>query len=37
MSFVLGNIDNRAVLVAGDFYFDVEAMSNGMLSSDPMQ
>ena len=37
MSFILGNIGDRAVLVEGDSYFDVETLSKGVLSSDPMQ
>ena len=36
MTFILGNINDRSVLVLDDFYFDVQAVSNGALSSDPM-
>jgi 2-keto-4-pentenoate hydratase/2-oxohepta-3-ene-1,7-dioic acid hydratase in catechol pathway len=36
MGFRLANIDGRAVLVADDLYFDVEAVSGGELGSDPM-
>jgi 2-keto-4-pentenoate hydratase/2-oxohepta-3-ene-1,7-dioic acid hydratase in catechol pathway len=36
MGFRLANIDDRAVLVDGDSYHDVEALSGGAISSDPM-
>jgi len=36
MPFVLGNVGGRAVLVSDQHYFDVEQLSNGSLSSDPM-
>ena len=36
MPFVLGNIGGRAVLVSDQQYFDIEQLSNGSLSSDPM-
>lgn len=36
MGFRLATISGRAVLVAGDDYYDVERVSNGRLSSDPM-
>ena len=37
MPFKLANIDGRAALVDGDNYFDLEKISGGKLSSDPMQ
>ena len=36
MPFVLGNVGGRAVLVSDQHYFDIEQLSNGSLSSDPM-
>ena len=36
MGFKLVNIEERAALVVGDHYFDVERTSNGSLPSDPM-
>lgn len=36
MGFRLGNVDGRAVLVAGGDYFDLEGISGGRLGSDPM-
>jgi 2-keto-4-pentenoate hydratase/2-oxohepta-3-ene-1,7-dioic acid hydratase in catechol pathway len=36
MAFILGNINGRAVLVDGDNYFDIESISNGAISSNPM-
>ena len=36
MGFQLANVDNRAVLVNGDDYYDVETLSSGAISSDPM-
>lgn len=36
MGYRLANVDNRAVLVEGDHYYDVEALSGGSVSSDPM-
>ena len=36
MAFILGNINNRAVLIHGDNYFDIESASNGAVSSNPM-
>ena len=36
MGFRLANVDDRAVLVDGDHYFDVEALSGGSVPSDPM-
>lgn len=36
MGFRLANVDGRAVLVQGDHYFDIEALSGGAVSSDPM-
>jgi 2,4-diketo-3-deoxy-L-fuconate hydrolase len=37
MGFRLANVDGRAALVAGDAYFDLEAISGGRLGPDPMQ
>ena len=36
MPFTLANISGRAALVAGDEYYDLEAVSQGSLGSDPM-
>ena len=36
MAFILGNINNRAVLIHGDNYFDIEGASNGAVLSNPM-
>lgn len=36
MGFRLANIDDRASLVAGDSYYDVEELSDGALGADPM-
>jgi 2-keto-4-pentenoate hydratase/2-oxohepta-3-ene-1,7-dioic acid hydratase in catechol pathway len=36
MGFQLANVDNRAVLVNGDDYYDVETLSAGAISSDLM-
>ena len=36
MAFILGNINNRAVLIQGDHYFDTEGASKGTVSSNPM-
>jgi 2,4-diketo-3-deoxy-L-fuconate hydrolase len=36
MPFVLGNVGGRGVLVSDQHYFDIEQLSNGSLSSDPM-
>jgi len=36
MGFRLANIDGRAALVDGDHYFDLESISSGQLSSNPM-
>lgn len=36
MPFTLANVDGRAALVAGDSYYDLEAVSAGALGSDPM-
>ena len=36
MPFVLGNVGGRAVLVSDQHYFDIEQLSNGSLSSNPM-
>ena len=36
MGFRLANIDGRAALVSGSDYFDIEALSGGNLSSEPM-
>ena len=33
MGFRLANVDNRAVLVEGDHYYDVETLSGGSLGS----
>ena len=37
MAFRLANIEGRAALVAGDAYYDLEDISNGNFSGDPMQ
>lgn len=37
MAFELANVQGRAALVSGDDYFDIATLSNGGLSSDPMQ
>jgi len=36
MGFRLANVDGRAALVDGEHYFDLESISGGQLSSDPM-
>jgi len=36
MGFRLANIDDRAALVFGDFYHDLETVSDGVLAADPM-
>lgn len=36
MSYRLANIEGRAALVAGEFFYDLEAVANGSMSSDPM-
>jgi len=36
MGFRLANIDDRAALVFGDFYYDLETASDGALGADPM-
>jgi 2-keto-4-pentenoate hydratase/2-oxohepta-3-ene-1,7-dioic acid hydratase in catechol pathway len=36
MGFTLANVDGRAVLVHGDSFFDLEALSAGAFGSDPM-
>ena len=37
MAFRLANIEGRAALVSGDAYYDLEDISNGDFSGDPMQ
>ncbi|GJM39617.1 MAG: hypothetical protein DHS20C19_29840 [Acidimicrobiales bacterium] len=37
MGYRLATVDDRAVLVAGDHYHDVESLSGGAVPSDPMQ
>jgi 2-keto-4-pentenoate hydratase/2-oxohepta-3-ene-1,7-dioic acid hydratase in catechol pathway len=37
MAFRLANIEGRAALVSGDAYYDLENISNGNFSGDPMQ
>jgi len=37
MAFRLANIEGRAALVSGDAYYDLEDISNGNFSGDPMQ
>lgn len=37
MGFRFANVDNRAVLVTGDHYHDVESLSDGAIPSDPIQ
>ena len=37
MGFRLANIDGRAALVSGDDYYDLETISQGRFSQDPMQ
>ena len=37
MGFRLANIDGRAALVSGDDYYDLETISQGSFSQDPMQ
>ena len=36
MGFRLANINNRASLVVGENYYDVEQISSGAVPSDPM-
>ena len=36
MGYRFANVDNRAVLVVGDDYYDIHQISNGALASDPM-
>ena len=36
MGFRLANVDDRAVLVDGDHYYDVETLSGGAVGCDPM-
>ena len=36
MGYRFANVDNRAVLVVGDDYYDIDKISNGALPSDPM-
>ena len=36
MAFSLANVGGRAALVSGNSYYDLETLSNGELSSDPM-
>ena len=37
MSFSLANVNGRASLVGGDYFFDLSRLSGGAVSSDPMQ
>ena len=36
MTYRLGNIDDRGVLVVGDHYHDIELASAGAIAADPM-
>ena len=36
MSYRLANIEGRAALVLGEYYYDLETVSNGAITSDPM-
>ena len=37
MSFKLGTVDGKAVLIKGDFYYDISSLSNGSISSDSVE
>ena len=32
MSFKLGTVDGKAVLIKGDFYYDISSLSNGSIA-----
>ncbi|MBC84893.1 MAG: fumarylacetoacetate hydrolase, partial [Acidimicrobiaceae bacterium] len=37
MAFIFANVDGRSSLISGGSYFDLEQVSNGAVSVDPME